>query len=88
LISEGNVVVYINDSAIGSKTLNEHFTTVGRVVRILAEYRLEIKVSKCQFESIEFLGYTLSQESVQIMSTHQLLNIFRYQKIAIECKNA
>jgi len=66
LIREGNVVVYIDDIAIGSKTLNEHFTTVGRVLRILAEYRLEIKISKCQFayESIEFLGYTLSGKGI------------------------
>lgn len=66
-INEGSVIVYIDDIAIASKTIPEHFDLLGKVLRRLAEFRLEIKLSKCLFcySEIDLLGFTISSNGIR-----------------------
>ena len=53
LISEGVVVVYLDDILIFTKTLEEHRRVVKRVLEILEENNLFLKPEKCEFERTE-----------------------------------
>src|SRR6202041_3531774 len=53
LISEGKIVMYLDDIFIFSQTLNEHQTIVKRVLQILRENKLYLKAEKCEFEKEE-----------------------------------
>ena len=50
LISEGIVVVYLDDILIFTKTLEEHCRVVQRVLDILQQHNLSLKPEKCKFE--------------------------------------
>src|ERR1700720_4881341 len=58
LISEGKIVVYLDNIHIFSQTLDEHRVIVKRVLQILRENKLYLKAEKCEFEKeeIRFLG--------------------------------
>ena len=58
LISEGVVVVYLDDILIFTKTLEEHQEVVQRVMELLQQHNLSLKPEKCEFEksSVEYLG--------------------------------
>ena len=47
LISEGVVVVYLDDILIFTKTLEEHWKVVHRVMEILQKYSLSLKPEEC-----------------------------------------
>ena len=68
LISEGVVVVYLDDILIFTKTLEEHRRVVKRVLEILQEHNLFLKPEKCEFErtEIEYLGVIISHNSVRM----------------------
>jgi RNase H-like domain found in reverse transcriptase/Reverse transcriptase (RNA-dependent DNA polymerase)/Integrase zinc binding domain/Chromo (CHRromatin Organisation MOdifier) domain len=68
LISEGVVVVYLDDILIFTKTLEEHRKVVRRVMEILQKYSLSLKPEKCEFEktSVEYLGVVVSHDSVKM----------------------
>lgn len=53
-ISEGCEVIYIDDIAIASQTLLDHFQRLGKVLCRLAEFRLEINLSDADFVMIKF----------------------------------
>ena len=68
LISEGVVVVYLDDILIFTKTLEEHRKVVRKVLEILREHGLSLKPEKCEFEktSIEYLGVIISHDLVNM----------------------
>ena len=68
LISEGVVVVYLDDILIFTKTLEEHQKVVRRVMEVLQKYGLSLKPEKCEFErtSVEYLGVVVSHDSVKM----------------------
>jgi len=49
VIAEGIVVVYLDDILIFTKTEEEHEQAVQRVLEILAEHKLFLRLEKCEF---------------------------------------
>ena len=68
LISEGVVVVYLDDVLIFTRTLEEHQKVVQWVLEILQQHNLSLKLEKCKFEktSVEYLGVVISHNSVNM----------------------
>jgi RNase H-like domain found in reverse transcriptase/Reverse transcriptase (RNA-dependent DNA polymerase) len=68
LITEGVVVVYLDDILIFTKTLEEHQEVVCKVIALLQLHNLSLKPEKCEFEktSVEYLGVVISQDSVMM----------------------
>ena len=68
LISEGVVVVYLDNILIFTKTLEEHWNIVQRVMELLRQHNLSLKPEKCEFEklSVEYLGVVISHNSVKM----------------------
>ena len=62
LITEGMVVVYLDDILIFTKTLEEHHDIVRKVLDLLWLHNLSLKPEKCKFEKmlIEYLGVVIS----------------------------
>lgn len=64
-IADGICVVYIDDIMIhGGTSREDHFSRVRRVLRVLSNQKLTIKLSKCNFgvREVEFLGHKVSAE--------------------------
>ena len=68
LISEGVVVVYLDDILIFTKTLEEHWKVVRRVMEVFQKYSLSLKWEKCEFEktSVEYLRVVISHDLVEM----------------------
>jgi len=66
VIVEGIVVVYLDDILIFMKTEEEHEQVVWRVLEILAEHKLFLRLEKCEFhwKQIEYLGLVISENKV------------------------
>jgi len=63
MISEGVVVVYLDDILIFTKDLEEHRQITHQVLGRLAEHQLYLRPEKCEFEKtwIEYLGLVISE---------------------------
>jgi hypothetical protein len=68
MISEGVVVVYLDDILIFTKDLDEHHWITQRVLGRLAEHELYLWPEKCKFEKtrIEYLGLIISKNRVEM----------------------
>ena len=68
MISEGVVVVYLDDILIFTKDLDEHWQITHRVLGRLAEHQLYLRPEKCEFEKtrIEYLGLIISENQVEM----------------------
>ena len=68
VIAEGIVVVYLDDILIFMKIEEEHERAVWRVLEILAEHKLFLRLEKCEFhqKQIEYLGLVISENEVAI----------------------
>ena len=68
LVTEGSVVVYLDDILIFTESVEQHREVTRRVLRILEENRLFLKPSKCEFEKtkVEYLGVIISHNSVEM----------------------
>ena len=68
LISEGVVVVYLDDILIFTKTLEEHQKLICWVMELLQQHGLSLKPEKCEFKktSVEYLGVVVSHNSVKM----------------------
>ena len=68
LISEGVVVVYLDDILIFTKTLEENWRVVQQVMELLQQHNLSLKPEKCEFEktSVEYLGVVVSHNLVKM----------------------
>ena len=68
LISEGIVVVYLDDILIFMETEEEHEQAVRRVLEVLVEHKLFLRPEKCEFhrKRIEYLGLVISENKVEM----------------------
>ena len=68
LISEGHVVIYLDDILIFLKDVAEHRKIVRRILQVLQENKLYLKLAKCEFEKtrIEYLGLIISHNSIEM----------------------
>jgi len=68
LITEGVVVVYLDDILIFTETLEEHRKVTWRVMELLWKHNLFLKPKKCKFKKteVEYLGVIISQNSVKM----------------------
>ena len=68
LVMAGKVLVYLDDIPIFTKTLEEHRQIVARVLQVLCQHRLYLKLEKCEFErtEIEYLGLIISEGEVRM----------------------
>jgi len=68
LITEGVVVVYLDNILIFTETLEEHQRVTWRVMELLRKHNLFLKPKKCKFEKteVEYLGVIISQNSVKM----------------------
>ena len=66
LITEGVVVVYLDDILIFTETLDEHREVTRRVMELLEKHKLYLWPDKCKFErtTVEYLGVIISHNSV------------------------
>jgi len=66
LISEGVVMVYLDDILIFMETLEEHRKITRHVLELLEKHKLYLHPNKCEFEKtmIEYLGVIISHNSV------------------------
>ena len=60
------VFVFFDDILIATKSIEEHTSTLSRVMEILLANGVTLNKAKCEFykSSIEFLGHTLSRKGV------------------------
>jgi len=66
LISEGVVVVYLDDIFIFTETLEEHWKITRHALELLEKHKLYLCSNKCEFEktTIEYLRVIISHNSV------------------------
>ncbi len=62
------VIVYINDILIYSRNLADHRHHVAQVLQKLRQFRLYLKLEKCEFHrpTVQFLGYIIGMEGIQM----------------------
>jgi hypothetical protein len=68
LVDQNVVIVYLDDSLIYTKTLEEHQKEVKQVLKILQDNDLYLKPDKCEFEKtkVEYLGLIISHNHVEM----------------------
>src|SRR6266498_2318987 len=66
LISEGVVMVYLDDILIFMETLEEHRKITRQVMELIEKNKLYLRADKCEFEktTIEYLGVIILHNSV------------------------
>jgi len=68
LISEGVVIVYLDDILIFTETLEEHRKVTCRGLELLEKHKLYLRPDKCKFEKtmVEYLRVIISHNSVSM----------------------
>ena len=68
LITEGQVVVYLDDILIFTDIQEEHRKITREVLHLLQKHNLYLKLEKCEFEKteVEYLGVVISHNSVRM----------------------
>jgi len=68
LIAEGIVVVYLDNILIFTKMKEKHTQAVRRVLQVLKENKLFLRLEKCEFykQQIEYLGLVISENEVSM----------------------
>jgi len=68
LMAEGIVVVYLDDILIFTKMEEEHAQAVRRVLQVLKENKLFLRLEKCEFykQRIKYLGLVISENKVSM----------------------
>src|SRR6266498_456156 len=69
LISEGVIVVYLDDILIFMETLEEHQRVTWQVIELLEKNKLYLRADKCKFKktTIEYLRVIILHNSVAIV---------------------
>ena len=67
-IDKGQVIIYLDDILIFSKTKKEHHAQIRRVLQILRENKLYLKLEKCSFdqEETEYLGLIIGHGQIKM----------------------
>jgi len=68
LITEGIMVVYLDNILIFTRTEEEHVKAIRQVLQVLQEHKLFLCPEKCEFckERIEYLGLVISENEVSM----------------------
>ena len=68
LVSQGKVLVYIDDIVIHTKDREEHRQITQQVLELLRENKLYVKPEKCEIEKdeIEYLGLIVSEGKIRM----------------------
>lgn len=68
LITEGIIIVYLDNILIFIQTLKDHCKAVCMVLEVLAEHQLHLCSEKYDFDKqqIEYLGLVISEDQVEI----------------------
>jgi len=68
LIAEGIIVVYLDNILIFTKIEEKHERAVHRVLEVLVEHKLFLRLEKCEFyqKQIEYLRLVISENKVEI----------------------
>src|ERR1700689_983646 len=68
LISEGVVVVYLDDILIFTESVEEHWRVTRRVLELLEKHQLYLRPDKCKFKktTVEYLRVIISHNSVSM----------------------
>src|SRR5271156_6208752 len=68
LITNGIVVVYLDDILIFTKSLEEHREVTQKVMELLWKHNLFLKLEKCEFERqvVKYLRVVISENSVKM----------------------
>src|SRR6204780_1121424 len=68
LISEGVVVVYLDDILIFTESAEEHWRVTRQVLELLEKHQLYLRPDKCEFKrtTVEYLGVIISHNSVSM----------------------
>jgi len=85
-----SVVIYLDNILIYSNNLLEHKKYIKEVLRHLRNNRLYASLTKCIFhqQEVEFLGYILSPEGLQMNKSKVQVNQDWPVRIRISCKPA
>ena len=69
-ILDKNIIVYLDDILIFTKTEEEHRQILAEVFRRLAHYSLYVKEKKCALflRQVEFLGHIVTAEGIRVQS--------------------
>ncbi|KAL0147703.1 hypothetical protein M9458_056981 [Cirrhinus mrigala] len=80
------VVVYIDDILIYSRNQAQHRQYFQQVLQKLCEHSLFLKLEKCEFHhpSVQFLGYNISAEGVQMDQAEQNYDVENLELLAIK----
>lgn len=67
LIRSRDVIVYIDDFLIATKSLEHHFLVLKKVFKLLVDNKLNLRIDKCKFlfTKIEYLGYSITSEGIR-----------------------
>lgn len=67
LIDSGQILVYIDDILIATKTSEENFDILRRVFQLMVKNLLCLKLEKCSFlqSEIEYLGYLINENGIR-----------------------
>jgi len=61
----GNAVVYMDDILVATETVDVHLNTLKKIFELLVQNKLELRLEKCSFLLIEYLGYRITNEGIQ-----------------------
>lgn len=66
LIKSGDVVIYMDDILVATRTFNDHIITIQKVFDTLVEKKLELRLDKCKFlyNEINYLGYHVNSKGL------------------------
>lgn len=72
MIHDKEIIVYIDDILIASKTVEEHLEIITKVLKKIVEYGLEIKLNKCSMlqKEIGYLGYIANEKGIRPNDEH------------------
>lgn len=67
LIETGYVSVYMDDILVATETLEQQFTVLKQVFKLLVKNKMHLRLDKCEFLSteIEYLGYLISEKGIR-----------------------
>lgn len=62
-----NIIVYLDDITIYSKTIEEHFQILIKFFELLNNHNLRLNLKKCNFfkQKLNFLGHTISKHGIE-----------------------
>jgi hypothetical protein len=72
LISRGDLLVYLDDMLIATRSFPEHFKILSEVFCLAAKHKLRFNFDKCSFGycEVEYLGYIVNEHGIRPSTKH------------------